>query len=172
VGRAYGFGDGLMRILVLSDTHIPRMAKEMPKAVYEEAKKCDLILHAGDLTENKLLEKLNKIKRTIAVCGNMDSPDLSASLKKKEVIELKGHKIGLTHGWGAPDGMIERIYGEFKDDGVDCIVFGHSHHALNESFKDVLFLNPGSPTDKVFAKFNSYGIIEISKKIKAEIVKI
>jgi hypothetical protein len=161
-----------MRILVISDSHVPRMAKDLPKAVYAEAKKCDLILHAGDIAEKGLLEKLKKIKKTVAVSGNMDSPELAATLKPREVVELGGFRIGLTHGWGSPDGLIERVYDSFKKDKVDCIVFGHSHHAVNETRNGVIFLNPGSPTDKIFAKFNSYGIIKISRKIEAEIVKL
>jgi putative phosphoesterase len=161
-----------MRILVLSDTHVPRMAKNIPMAVYDEAKNCDLVLHAGDFTEIGVFERLKKLSKIVAVCGNMDSKELTAILKPKETIELKGFKIGLIHGSGSPDGLIERIYEEFKNDKVDCIIFGHSHHAMNETYKNVLFLNPGSPTDKVFAKYNSYGIIEISDKIKADIIKL
>lgn len=160
-----------MRILVLSDTHVPRMAKDIPKAVYEEAGKCDLILHAGDITEPRVLEKLKKIKKTVAVSGNMDAPQLSSALKPREIIEVKGFRIGLTHGSGPPDGLIEKVQEEFRKDKVDCIVFGHSHHAVNETRDGVIFLNPGSPTDKIFAKFNSYGIIKVSRKIEAEIVK-
>lgn len=160
-----------MRILVLSDTHVPRMAKDIPKAVYEEAGKCDLILHAGDITEPRVLEKLKKIKKTVAVSGNMDAPQLSLALKPREIIEAKGFRIGLTHGSGPPDGLIEKVREEFRKDKVDCIVFGHSHHAVNETLDGIIFLNPGSPTDKIFAKFNSYGIIKVSRKIEAEIVR-
>ncbi|MDD5737529.1 MAG: metallophosphoesterase family protein [Candidatus Omnitrophica bacterium] len=161
-----------MRILVLSDTHVPRMARDIPKAVYQEAGKCDLILHAGDITEPRVLEKLKKIKKTVAVCGNMDATEVSSALKPKEIVEVKGFRIGLTHGSGPPDGLIEKVREEFRKDKVDCIVFGHSHHAVNETRDGVIFLNPGSPTDKIFAKFNSYGIIKVSRRIEAEIVKL
>lgn len=161
-----------MRILALSDTHIPAMAEDIPKAVYEEAAKCDLILHAGDFTELSLYEKLKKITKLTAVYGNMDSRELTPMLKPKEIIEVKGFRIGLIHGRGAPNGLIERIADEFKEEKVDCIVFGHSHCAVNKTFKNILFLNPGSPTDRVFAPYNSVGIIEVSDGLKAEIIKL
>jgi hypothetical protein len=161
-----------MRILVLSDTHVPRMARDIPKKVYDEALKCDLILHAGDFTEMPVYKKLQKMNKIVAVCGNMDSKELSALLKPKEIVEAKGFRIGLTHGWGSPEGLVERVYEDFKKDKVDCIVFGHSHHAFNDVYKKIPFLNPGSSTDKVFAKFNSYGIINISGKLETELVKI
>jgi hypothetical protein len=161
-----------MRIMVLSDTHVPRMARDIPKKVYEEAGKCDLILHAGDFTEVLLYKKLQKINKIVAVCGNMDSKELSMLLKPKEIVEVKGFRIGLTHGWGSPEGLVERVYEDFSKDKVNCIVFGHSHHAFNDVYKKVSFLNPGSTTDKIFAKFNSYGIITISGKLETELVRI
>jgi len=60
----------------------------------------------------------------------------------------------------------------FKNDKVDLIIFGHSHCGLNEKKGGILFFNPGSATDKVFAPYNSYGIIEINDKIKATIIRI
>ena len=161
-----------MRIIVLSDTHVPRMAKDIPKAVYEEIKKADMVLHAGDFAEISFLEKLRKLKKTIGVYGNMDSRELSSALKAKEIIEAGKFRIGLIHGWGASEGLTDRILGEFKGDKVDCIIFGHSHHPLNETIKKVLFFNPGSPTDKMFAPYNSYGILEVDEKMTAEIVKL
>ena len=161
-----------MRIVVLSDTHVPRMARDIPKAVYDDIKKSDLVLHAGDFVEMSFLEKLRKVKKTIAVFGNMDSKEISSSLKSKEIIEAGKFRIGLIHGWGSPDGLADRILEEFKGDKVDCIVFGHSHRPMNEMIKKVLFFNPGSTTDKIFAPYNSYGIIDVNGKITAKIVKL
>ena len=161
-----------MRILVLSDTHVPRMARDIPKAVYDDIKKSDLVLHAGDFVEMSFLEKLRKVKKTIAVFGNMDSKEISSSLKSKEIIEAGKFRIGLIHGWGSPDGLAERILEEFKGEKLDCIVYGHSHRPMNETIEKVLFFNPGSPTDKIFAPYNSYGMIETDGKLTAKIVKL
>lgn len=161
-----------MKIGVISDTHIPRMAKDIPKAVYNGLKDVDMILHAGDLAEIKFLEKLKKIKKTVAVSGNMDSKEAAALLKPKEIIEAGGFRIGLIHGWGPPEGLPERMLGEFKGEKVDCIVFGHSHHPINEIKDGILLFNPGSPTDKIFTPYNSYGILEITDKIAGKIIKL
>jgi predicted phosphodiesterase len=61
---------------------------------------------------------------------------------------------------------------EFKGDNVDCIVFGHSHRPMNEMVKKVLLFNPGSPTDKIFAPYNSYGVIELKGELTADIIKL
>ncbi len=161
-----------MKIGVLSDTHIPRMAKDIPNAVYEGLKDVDLILHAGDLVEETFLEKLKRLKKTIAVYGNMDSQEVTSTLKSKEIIEVGKFRLGLIHGWGPPEGIEERMLAEFKSEELDCLIFGHSHHPLNEIKNKVLFFNPGSPTDKIFAPYNSYGILEVTDKIAGKIVRL
>lgn len=161
-----------MRIGVISDTHIPSMARDIPKAIYNDFKDVDLILHAGDLAEMNFFEKLKKLKKVIAVAGNMDSKEVAAALKQKEIIETGGFRIGLIHGWGSPEGLMERVSAEFKREKVDCIIFGHSHHPVNEIKEGILLFNPGSPTDKIFTPYNSYGIVEITDKITGKIIKL
>ncbi|MDD3905090.1 MAG: metallophosphoesterase family protein [Candidatus Omnitrophica bacterium] len=160
-----------MKILVISDTHMPRSAQDLPEAIYKEIENVDMIVHAGDFVEKDLFDKLSALRKLKAVCGNMDSAELRHVLQEKEVFEVEGFSIGLIHGYGAPANMIETVKGEFK--GVDAIIFGHSHAPTNITKDGVLFLNPGSPTDKVFARENTYAILEITeKKMEAKIVRI
>lgn len=160
-----------MRILVISDTHIPRVAHDLPAAIYDEIKKVDMILHAGDFVERSVYEKLKSLKDLRAVAGNMDSQFLKDNLKAKEVIEVGKFKIGLVHGHGAKRDLINTVRNEFGK--VDAIVFGHSHDAISIVKDGILFLNPGSPTDNIFAAYNSYGIIELDdKKIEGKIIKL
>ncbi|MCX5715460.1 MAG: metallophosphoesterase family protein [Candidatus Omnitrophica bacterium] len=162
-----------MRIAVLSDTHIPINAADLPPAVYEGITGADMILHAGDMVELSVFEKLSKIAPTRAVCGNMDTGACGAKLPKKDLIKINGVSIGLIHGWGPPFGLIELVKNEFKDEKVDAIVFGHSHTPISDVKDGILFFNPGSPTDKIFAPYNSYGMLEIEKgKITPRIIKI
>lgn len=161
----------LARIVVISDTHIPRAAQEMPQAVYDAIKKADMVMHAGDFVELEFLEKLKQIKDTIGVYGNMDSKALRDVLKQKEVVSVGRFRIGLIHGYGPPTEMIKSVRAEFGK--VDCIVFGHAHTPTNKVEDGVLFFNPGSPTDKVFAPYNSYGVLQVSgSAIKGEIIKL
>ncbi len=160
-----------MKILVISDTHIPRSSQDLPEIIYKETENVDMIIHAGDFVEKDILEKLKSLRETKAVCGNMDSAELRHILNPKEIITVGKFKIGLIHGYGAPANIVETVRSEFKD--VDAIVFGHSHSSLNIVKDGVLFFNPGSPTDKIFAKFNSYGILEVTdKKIEGKIIKL
>ena len=159
-----------MRIGVVSDTHMPRTASELPEKLREDFKKVDLILHAGDITSSEVLKALKEIAPIRAVYGNMDDPELQDSLPVKDIVKAGKFKIGLTHGFGPPFGLTERVGKEFE--GVDAIVFGHSHSPINVVKKGVLFFNPGSPTDTIFTRQSSYGILEINNTIKGEIIKL
>ena len=160
-----------MRILVLSDTHIPRAAPDLPDAVYAAMQGVDMVFHAGDFVGKEFFDKLSHLKELKAVSGNMDSRALREILNPKEVIQAGKFRIGLIHGYGAPRELMETVRGEFGS--VDAIVFGHLHSPVNLVKDGILFFNPGSPTDKVFAEYNSYGILEISdKKIEGEIIKL
>ncbi len=160
-----------MRIGVISDTHIPKAAECLPKKLCDDLKNVDLILHAGDLIEMEVLEKLNKIAPTRAVRGNMDETLVQKTLPDKDIIEVGKFKIGLTHGSGPPFALMGEVEKEFNG-AVDVIIFGHSHSPKNETKNGVLFFNPGSPTYMVFARFNSYGILNINDAIKGEIIKL
>ncbi|MBU4377136.1 MAG: metallophosphoesterase [Candidatus Omnitrophica bacterium] len=160
-----------MRIGVLSDTHIPRACPNIPAEILSAFKGADLILHAGDLVEMSVLRELEKLAKTKAVYGNMDGPELRKLLGEKEIIKVKGFSIGLVHGYGPPANLINYVKDEFSEK-VDVIVFGHSHSPVNEIKDGILFFNPGSPTDKIFAKYKSYGMLTIADGIKGEIIKI
>lgn len=162
-----------MKIVILSDTHIPTYNDKLPAKVFAELSDADLILHAGDIVEMSLIEELKKIAPVKAVQGNMDSLEAKQLLPQKEIITAGKIKIGLVHGWGPPLGLRERVVEAFHGSNVRVIVFGHSHNAINEEINGVLFINPGSPTDKIFAPFKSYAVLEVNgDKIEAKIVKI
>ncbi len=61
---------------------------------------------------------------------------------------------------------------EFLDE-LDIIVYGHSHKPYNKIELGVLFFNPGTPTNKIFALYNSVGILNINgNNVKGQIIKI
>lgn len=162
-----------MKIGVIADTHIPDRAKDIPKVILEDFKNVDMIIHAGDLIDLTVLDKLKTSCPDVrAVYGNMDPYEVRKKLAEKEIIEVGNYKIGVMHGYGNPHKLIDLLRQSFKNDNVDLIVFGHSHRGINEKLGNILYFNPGSPTDKIFSPYNSYGIIEINDKIEARIIKI
>lgn len=162
-----------MKIGVIADTHIPDRAKGLPPKVLEAFKKVDMVIHAGDLVEACVLDELKSVCKDVrGVWGNMDPYEIRKELPEKAVIVIGGHKIGVMHGYGNPASLIDILKEAFAKDKVDMVIFGHSHSATNEKKDGIIYFNPGSPTDKIFAAQNSYGIIEINDKITSKIVKI
>jgi len=105
-----------------------------------------------------------------AVAGNMDGPDLQIRLPRKKVLTLGRFTIGLIHGKYRLDEQKEMIRKEF--DNVDLIVYGHSHTPFWGRVGDVLFLNPGSPTDNRHAPYHSVAVLTVGEALTAEIVRV
>jgi hypothetical protein len=161
------------RIAVISDTHIPDQAEKLPEKLLDTLEKFDFIIHAGDFDDLNTLKDLRRINRVVAVYGNMDSGKVKRELQEREILNVDHYKIGIIHGWGDPHTLPKRVLEVFKTEGVNCVIFGHSHQAHNEMMDGVLMFNPGSPTDNIYAHFNSYGVLETSPEgISGEIVKI
>lgn len=162
-----------MKIVAIADTHIPQRAEKLPQKFLDNVSDTDLFLHAGDLVDMSVLRELENIAPVKAVWGNMDSFETRKYLKQKEIIDAQGVKIGLIHGWGNPDNLVEVLKDEFKSDNVNIIVFGHSHKPLNKKVGSVLFFNPGSLTDMFISDYTSYGVIEVNESnFKAKIEKL
>ncbi|MBM3246465.1 MAG: metallophosphoesterase [Candidatus Omnitrophica bacterium] len=162
-----------MRIGVISDTHIPDRARAIPPEILEDFKNVEMIIHTGDFVDIGVLDRLKSVCANVkAVYGNMDSYQVRNSLPEKQVIEIGKYRIGIMHGIGAPAKLIEYMEKAFLNDRVDLVVFGHSHTPVVEKRGEILFFNPGSPTDKIFSPYNSYGIIEINDKIEARIIRL
>jgi len=151
-----------MKIGVLSDTHI-HLAEEIPAEVVTAFSKVDLIVHAGDFVGSEVLEGLKELGEVRAVHGNVDSMKLRNLLPEKDIFTIGTKKIGITHGWGSPEGIESRVKGLLGD--VDIIIYGHSHRARIEQIGKVLFFNPGPG-------WQSFGILTIDKDVQGEIIKI
>ncbi|MCI0595402.1 MAG: metallophosphatase family protein, partial [candidate division Zixibacteria bacterium] len=69
-------------------------------------------------------------------------------------------KIGITHGFGAPEGMVEKVQSKFLEK-VDMILFGHTHVPHSEEKDGILFFNPGSLSFNTDRRELTYAILEI-----------
>lgn len=161
-----------MRIGVLSDTHIQDISEGIPflQSLAERYfAGAGIILHAGDIVNPDVLMAF--ADRTVHVVrGNMDSS--AGDLPYRKIIEVGGFRIGLIHGWGAPATLEERVQREFKEERLDCLVFGHSHHPVCHRRDGLLLFNPGSPTDRRWAPFHSVGLLELGTSIEGRIIRL
>jgi putative phosphoesterase len=153
-----------MRIVVVSDTHMPRMNKKLPKRLLHELKATDAILHAGDWTQMSVYDTLASYAPTYGVTGNNDGMDIARRFGLRKVLEFEGKRIGIVHGHGAGYRIDteSRALGTFKNTRLDAIIYGHSHIPVLKRTGEMLVFNPGSPTDKRRQPLYSFGILEIS----------
>ncbi|WP_433662244.1 metallophosphoesterase family protein [Nocardia sp. CA-128927] len=137
-----------MRLLIISDTHVPPRARDMPEQLWREVDAADVVVHAGDWVEVTLLDRLEaRSKRLIGVYGNNDGPPLRARLPEIAHAELDGLRLAVVHETGPAKGREQRCARDFPD--TDVLVFGHSHIPWDTVTETGLrLLNPGSPTDR------------------------
>lgn len=160
-----------MLIGLISDTHINARRNVLPTEVLNAFEDVDLILHAGDITELKALDELNDIAPVKAVQGNNDRAK-GLDLPRSIVIEVCNKKIGVIHGEIYPSGDTQQLYYLAKELEVDILVSGHSHIPQIEQIKDVLLLNPGSPTVPRLSD-RTVMILEITEEdVKVDLIKV
>ncbi|KIH99457.1 phosphodiesterase [Streptomonospora alba] len=137
-----------MRLLIISDTHIPRRARELPAAVRDEVERADVVVHAGDWVDLASLEDLRaRSHRLVGVYGNNDGPELRERLPEIARVTLEGVRLAVVHETGQAKGREKRCAERFGD--ADVLVFGHSHIPWDTTAPGGLrLLNPGSPTDR------------------------
>ncbi len=134
-----------MRIFVISDTHVPERLRSLPDEIMERIMHGDVLFHCGDFTSIKLFEILKKHPRFYGVLGNMDEFALRSAVPEKQIVEISGKKVGITHGSGSPSGLEQRVYSSFEEK-PDIILFGHSHNPYHKFLNNTLMFNPGSFT--------------------------
>lgn len=160
-----------MLIGLISDTHIPDRMKELPEKVFEAFKDVEMILHAGDVTSQEVIEKLEEIAPVTAIQGNTDRI-VGLNLPKTAIVEAEELKIGVVHGEVYPRADTQQLHYLAKQLDVDILVSGHSHQPKVEKVEDVLLINPGSPTVPRLAD-RTVMILEINKKeVDVELVKV
>lgn len=137
-----------MRVLLISDTHVPKRARALPASVWAAAETVDVVIHAGDWVDVSLLDDLERrCKQLVGVWGNNDGDELRSRLPETAQVVLGGVRIAVTHETGAATGREERCSTRFPDS--DLLVFGHSHIPWDTMTRTGLrLLNPGSPTDR------------------------
>ncbi|MGU3654706.1 metallophosphoesterase family protein [Mycolicibacterium sp. A43C] len=141
-----------MRLLLISDTHLPTRARDMPAEVWDAVEVADVVFHAGDWMEVALLDRLaERARRLVACWGNNDGDELRARLPERADIVLDGLRFTVTHETGAAAGRDNRMARAYPD--TDVLVFGHSHIPWDTTVDrpgggTLRLLNPGSPTDR------------------------
>jgi uncharacterized protein len=145
-----------VRLLLISDTHVPKRARDLPARVWDEVATADVVVHAGDWVTAQLLDQLEtRASRIVACWGNNDGPALRRRLPERADATLAGVRFTVVHETGASAGREARMSRLYPD--TDVLVFGHSHIPWDTTAPTGLrLLNPGSPTDRRRQPFCTY----------------
>jgi len=142
---------------LISDTHTPFRWDDIPEAVFECFAGVDLIIHAGDVGEMWVLDKLSQIAPVVAVHGNDEGEQAKQVLPFQHTLVVAGQRIVVTHGH-FPDHKEEME--QRKDDnwhpklarwasfgkGSDAqiVIYGHTHIPMALHYDGVLLINAGA----------------------------
>ena len=145
-----------MRLLLISDTHVPVRARLLPEQVLKAVDAADVVFHAGDWVDVATLDLLQqRAKRLVAVYGNNDGPALRERLPLVARVELQSCRFAVVHETGPAKGREQRCEAQFPD--TDVLVFGHSHIPWDSQAPGGMrLLNPGSPTDRRRQPYATY----------------
>ena len=177
-----------MRIGLISDTHIPEACEHVPERVFEVFDGVDLVMHAGDVYINRVLDELATIAPVIAAIGNGDEGldghkhklEIDERVRVAHLIEIEGLRIGLAHALPTPDETSDEVFHRAMErhfgGPVDVLVMGHSHLEGVVRFGETLVINPGSATlpRNLVDVPGTVAILEIEAggRVAAEIIRL
>ena len=126
------------KIGLISDTH-----GLLRNEALQTLRGSDLIIHAGDVGDPKILEALANIAPLVAVRGNVDTAAWAKSLPETAAVEAESAHIYVLHDLNTLD--LDPAAA-----GFDIVVNGHSHRPGRTERKGVLYINPGSAGPRRF----------------------
>jgi uncharacterized protein len=128
--------DGGVHVIgLISDTHGLLRAD-----VHQALAGVELILHAGDVGGDEILDELALIAPVLAVYGNTDAPGdprLAESIERT----IGGVSIHVSHGHELGSPTPSRLLARYP---ADVIVYGHTHQQLVVRADARLVVNPGA----------------------------
>ncbi len=158
----------MKQIALLSDTH-----SHLDGRSIEHLSDCDEIWHAGDLGDISVLDRLNKIKTTRAVFGNIDGNLIRQSCPVELNFSCEDLKVFMTHIGGYPGNYAPGIREKLELYKPDLFICGHSHilKVMPDKTMDLLHINPGAAGIHGFHKFRTLVKFSVSGK-KIENMKV
>ena len=123
---------------IVSDTH-----GWLDPQLLEAFEGAELILHAGDIGDEEVLEQLEEVAPVKAVRGNIDGGPLRF-LPLDVCVEVNGRTIAMRHIAGSPKRPNRATRELIMRTKADLVVVGHSHIPVVARVADALWINPGA----------------------------
>lgn len=147
---------GTLRAGLVSDTH--GLADPGLESLFSG---CDLVLHAGDVGKESVLEYLRAVAPVHAVRGNVDELGPLEELPDVLCVDLGGLTALLLHDLGAPGAPRPAAARAIARHRPEIVVHGHSHRPGHALVGGVLFVNPGSAGPRRFSLPRTAGVLAV-----------
>ena len=157
---------GLIRIGVIADTHglfDPAIVQHFPHA--------DHLVHAGDIGQPTVLQRLKDIAPVTAVSGNVAGYEESG-VPSEAIIELAGIRIAIRHMLYASGKRTTGGRAVLDRTRPDICVFGHKHQPMSALLDDTLLLYPGAAGPKRFTLPRMLGWIKIGARLPPRHIRL
>src|SRR5262249_16393106 len=146
---------------VISDTH--GLLRQEALAALAGS---DVIIHAGDIGDLSVVERLRALAPVTAVRGNNDKGRWAADVPKTKVLEVDGAFFYVLH-------IGDEVDLDRRAAGFHVVVSGHSHRPQIETLDGVIFLNPGSAGPRRFKLPVSVARVEVNDGVvQPEIIEL
>lgn len=123
--------DAATNILLIADTHLGAgQAERLLARIDDELASVDLIIHAGDITDDSVLETLARRGPHAEILAVKGNNDVGMDLPDRLQVDVDGCMIGVVHDSGPAAGRTGRLRRWFPSCGL--VVFGHSHLPWHE----------------------------------------
>ncbi len=156
--------DGTLRLAVVADTH---SAPHPDAAKHLAAQRPHAILHAGDIGELGVLDRLAEIAPVFAVRGNIDerAPEVPDVLTLDVVAGASALlRILLVHIGVEGPRLRADVARLAASEEASLVVCGHSHVPFIGRDRGVGVFNPGSVGPRRFRLPILFGMIEVSPR--------
>lgn len=156
----------LALIGVISDTH-----GKLDEQVFKLFANVSHIIHAGDIGDEELIWRLEKIAPVIAVRGNNDADTMCFPNERRAVIRERTFYV--RHQFATVEKLSAAQQRLIEQRMPDVVIFGHSHKAYSGNWRGTLLFNPGSSGPKRFSLPRSIGLLELHEdRVASHIVTL
>jgi putative phosphoesterase len=129
------------------------------------------IIHAGDIGDEELIWRLEKVAPVIAVRGNNDANTMCFPNERMAVVE--GRTFYVRHQFATVEKMNTAQQRIIEQRMPEAVIFGHSHKAYIGQWRGTLLFNPGGAGPKRFNLPRTVGLLELREDhIEARILNL
>lgn len=141
-----------MKIGLISDTH-----GYMDDRIVHHLSGCDHIIHAGDVGNMAVIDRLAPLATLSCVYGNIDGTAIRSQFPESLLLSLEGIRALVIHIAGPFEKYNAKVRALIEEHAPEVLICGHSHIlkiARDKRF-NLTYMNPGAAGNQGFHKMRT-----------------